>query len=260
MKLKLFLILCGIFLGAGCGQNSDTGDVGTAEDPSETMVVRVEAAMNSGGRSADDKAIDANRKPAEILAFMGIEEGMSVLDVTAGGGYYTELLSAAVGPDGTVYMQNNQAALQRNDGAMEAVIGARLAGGRLANVERIDRGLAELGMDGQIDVAFAILTFHDQYNFQGREGAIGFLSAIHAALKPGGILALIDHAGMADQDNATLHRIEQSIAEELISQAGFIIEANSDLLSNSNDSHTLNIRDPSIRRQTDRFVIRARKQ
>ena len=54
MKLKLFLILCGIFLGAGCGQNSDTGDVGTAEDPSKTMVVRVEAAMNSGGRSADD--------------------------------------------------------------------------------------------------------------------------------------------------------------------------------------------------------------
>ena len=255
MKFKLFLILGGIFLGAGCGQNSDTGDVGTAEDPSETMVARIEVAMDSDGRPADDKAIDANRKPVEILAFMGIEEGMSVLDASAGGGYYTELLSAAVGPDGTVYMQNNQASAQRNDVA----IGARLAGGRLANVERTDRGLAELGMDGQIDVAFAILTFHDQYNFQGREGAIGFLSAIHAALKPGGILALIDHIGMTDQDNATLHRIEQSIAEELISQAGFIIEANSDLLSNSNDSHTLNIRDPSIRRQTDRFVIRARK-
>jgi len=256
MKLKLFLILSGIFLGAGCGQNSDTGDVGTAEDPSETMVARVEAAMNSGGRSADDKAIDANRKPTEILAFMGIEEGISVLDASAGGGYYTELLSAAVGPNGTVYMQNNQASAQRNDVA----IGARLAGGRLANVERIDRGLAELGMDGQIDVAFAILTLHDQYNFQGREGAIGFLSAIHVALKPGGILALIDHAGIADQDNTALHRIEQSIVEELINQTGLIIEASSGLLSNSNDSHTLNIRDPSIRRQTDRFVIRARKQ
>ena len=71
MKLKLFLILGGIFLGAGCGQNSDTGDVGTTGDPSETMVVRVEAAMNSGGRSTDDKAIDANRKPAEILACIG---------------------------------------------------------------------------------------------------------------------------------------------------------------------------------------------
>lgn len=259
MRCRLFLTLGFVFLGAACSQNSDTGDTGTSEDSSETMVARVEVAMGASDRSADDKAIDANRKPTEILAFMGIAEGMSVLDVSASGGYYTELLAAAVGPDGTVYMQNSQAALQRRDGAMDIAISARLAEGRLSNVERVDGGLGELGMDGQIDVAFAILTFHDQYNFQGQEGAMGFLSDIHAALKPGGIFALIDHAGDADQDNVDLHRIEQSVVEELIGQAGFIIEANSDLLANVNDDHTLNVFDPSIRRQTDRFVIRARR-
>lgn len=224
------------------------------------MVVRVEAVMAAPGRPAEDREIDTDRKPAEILAFMGIEEGFSVLDVSAAGGYYTELLAAAVGPGGIVYAQNMQVNLQRNDGAIEKAITARLAGGRLPNVERVDRGLGELGMDGQLDAAFTILTVHDWYNFRGEEGAAQrFLSAIHAALKSGGTLAFIDHAGDAGQNNRALHRIEENIAERLITEAGFVIETRSDLLANPADDHTVNVFDPSIRRRTDRFVIRARK-
>ena len=256
-RFALTLILGWVFLSLGCSPSSDTG--AESSEDSQTMVARVEAAMAAPGRPAGDSEIDANRKPAEILAFMGIQEAMSVLDASAAGGYYTELVAAAVGPGGTVYAQNDQAALARGEGAIEKAITARLAGGRLANVERLDRGLEELGMDGQFDAALAILTVHDAYNFRGEEAALGFLSGLNAALRSGGTLGFIDHAGEPGQDNRALHRIEQSVAERLITEAGFVIETRSDLLANPADDHAVNVFDPSIRRQTDRFVIRARK-
>jgi len=223
------------------------------------MLARVGAAMAAPDRLAADREIDAKRKPAEILSFMGIREGMSVLDASAGGGYYTELLAAAVEPGGTVYAQNDQAALQRGEGAIEKAITARLADGRLPNVERVDRSLAELGMDGQFDAAFAILVLHDAYNFGGEETALAFLSGLKTALKSGGTLAFIDHGGDAGQDNRALHRMEQSVAERLITEAGFVIEARSDLLANPADDHAVDVFGYSIRRDTDRFVVRARK-
>ena len=230
-----------------------------ASASAQDITDRIDAQMTAAGRPAGDADIDANRKPAEILAFMGIQEGNSVLDASAGDGYYTELLAAAVGPEGKVYAQNMQAALERNEGEIEKAITARLADGRLPNVERVDKGIEELGMDGQFDAAFAILTVHDFYNFRGEEAAQGFLSALYAALKSGGTLAFIDHAGDAGQENRDLHRMEQEVAERLITGAGFVIDARSDLLANPADDHTVMVFDPGIRRMTDRFVIRASK-
>ncbi len=257
MTIRLIPILCGAFFGLGCSPDLETAP--ESSEASAALVARVEAAMAASGRPAADRDIDANRKPTEILAFMGIREGMSVLDASAAGGYYTELLAAAVGPGGTVYAQNDQAALERGDSVIEKAITARLAGGRLPNVERVDKDLGALGMDGQFDAAFAILTVHDAYNFRGEEAALGFLSALNTAVRSGGTLAFVDHAGDSGQDNRALHRMEQSVAERLITEAGFSIEARSSLLANPADDHTVGVFDPSIRRMTDRFVIRASK-
>ena len=256
-RLVLTLILGWTFLGLGCSPGSDTGT--ESSEDSQAVVGRVEAAMAAPGRPAEDREIDADRKPADILVFMGIQAGFSVLDASAAGGYYTELLAAAVGPGGTVYAQNMQVSLERNDSAIEKAITDRLADNRLPNVERVDRGLEELGMDGQFDAAFAVLTVHDAYNFRGEEVAAGWMDALHGALRSGGTLAFIDHAGDAGQDNRGLHRMEQSIAERLITEAGFVIQTRSDLLANPADDHTVNVFDPSIRRRTDRFVVRAMK-
>jgi predicted methyltransferase len=214
-------------------------------------------ALASGARSAEDRERDAGSRPAEVIAFLGIEPGMQVIDVIAAGGYYTEVLSLAVGPGGRVYAQNPDVVLKLRDGANDAAITARLAGGRLANVVRLDRELADTGIaPGTLDAAITSLNFHDVYNGRGPEAATAFLVAIRGLLKPGGVLGVIDHAGSAGADNEALHRIEESLVDAAAAAAGFEVEARSDLLRSPADDHTLNVFDPAVRGKTDRFLLR----
>ena len=220
---------------------------------------RLESAMADPLRPPDDRALDATRKPIGVLRFFGIMPGMSVLDVNAAGGYYTELLAAAVGPAGTVYAQNDPAALAQDEGALEQQLDARLSEGRLPNVRRMDRDLSQLDATKEFDAALLVLTLHDLYNSFGEETTIDLLHRIRSALKPGGILGVVDHVGEASRsvDALALHRMEKSVAEDLLQKAGFTIQAESDLLANRNDDHQSSVFDESIRRRTDRFVILA---
>ena len=232
-----------------------------AAPPAGALKARLDAAMASAGRPADDKALDATRMPSSVVAFFQVRDGMTVLDVNAAGGYYTELLSAAVGPAGKVYAQNDPAALARGDGTVEKAISSRLADNRLPNVERFDRNLGEMGLSNQVDVAFLVLTLHDLYNFRGEAETIAMLKDIYAALKPGGVLGVVDHVGEASRavDARELHRIDKDVAVKLLEAASFRIDAESDILANPADEHAKSVFDESIRRRTDRFVIRAKK-
>jgi predicted methyltransferase len=215
---------------------------------------------NAPGRSDEDKARDAQRKPDQVLTFLGIRAGDTVLDIWASGGWYTEVLSIAVGPEGKVYSQNSQAVLNFRDGYYDKLITERLAADRLANVERVDASVADAGITpASVDFAFTALNFHDVYNRQDREAAGEFLAAIFDLLKPGGTLGLIDHVGDAGADNTSLHRIEPSLVDEIATEAGFIIEAKSDLLAHPEDDHTKGVFDPTLRGDTDRFILRLRK-
>ena len=117
--------------------------------------------------------------------FIGVEPGMTVLDIAASAGWYTEVLSIAVGEDGTVYSQNLQAALERRNGANDKALTARLSDDRLSNVVRADGEISAIE-PGSIDVAFTALNFHDTYNFSGAEAAAALLAEFYAVLKPGG--------------------------------------------------------------------------
>lgn len=215
---------------------------------------------NAPGRSDDDKARDVQRKPDQVLTFLGLRAGDTVLDIWAAGGWYTEVLSIAVGPEGSVYAQNPASVLNFRDGQNEKQISARLADDRLANVERINASVIDAGITPEsIDFAFTALNFHDVYNRQGKEAAAEFLAAVFDTLKPGGTFGLIDHVGDAGADNTSLHRIEPSLIDEVASEAGFIIEAKSDLLANPEDDHARRVFDPTLRGETDRFVLRLRK-
>ena len=220
-----------------------------------------DAVGNSPDRNDDDKARDAGRKPDQVLAYLGLERGDTALDIWSSGGWYTEVLSIAVGEHGHVYSQNGPSVLQFRDGLFDKLLTERLAGDRLANVTRLDEAMADTSIAADsIDVAITALNFHDVYNKEeGAEAAVAMLEAIHGVLKPGGTLGLIDHVGVADANNADLHRMDQALAEDAARIAGFTVETNNELLAGPDDDHTQKVFDPSVRGKTDRFILKLRK-
>ncbi len=216
--------------------------------------------LDAADRPAEDRARDDGRKPAEVVAFLGIRPGQTVVDLIAAGGYYSEVLSHVVGPSGTVYAQNSASGLQRRDGANEKAISARLAGGRLANIRRLNAELSDLGLaPDSVDAAIAALNFHDIYNRAGEAAAVGVLQAVMAVLVPGGVLGIVDHVGNPGADNKKLHRIEESLVVDAAVQAGFEVEAVGDMLRSPEDDRTKFVFAPGMRGHTDRFVLRLRK-
>ena len=245
-----------------CGDSStpDSATPETSPAVEEQVMAPDLATMLAENRSEEDRARDAGRKPAEVIAASGIEPGMNVLEVIAGGGWYTEVLSIAVGPDGHVTAHNTAGALQFRDGANEKAISARLADGRLPNVTRLNKDTNEINAeDGQFDAAFTALNLHDIYNRGGEEGAVAALTAIYTAIKPGGFFVIIDHDGLAENDNAELHRIPNGDAVRVAEAAGFTLETDSGVLHHPSDDMSMHMRDDSVRGMTNRFVLVFRK-
>jgi predicted methyltransferase len=209
--------------------------------------------LQADSRPEADKVRDGARRPMQVMMISGIQEGWTVVDVSAGGGWYTRVLSAAVGPDGKVLSQVGARPLQNNNG--QAV---RDMAAQLGNVEPVFDTMASI-QAGVADAAVTALNFHDAYNFRGVEGAQAFLSDIYNVLKPGGIAVIIDHEGTLGLDNANLHRIPAETARAQIIQAGFQIMNDSDLLHSSADNHTLSSDDPALGRDTDRILFVVRK-
>ena len=215
--------------------------------------------LAASGRSDEDKARDAARRPAEVLEFLGVEPGMTVMDLLASGGWYTEVLSVAVGPEGTVYAQNPPMLLSFNDNAYDKAITARLADNRLPNVIRLDREEGDTGLEpGSLDAAITALNLHDRHNFGSGEDVAILLAAVKDLLKPGGVLGVIDHYGDSDKDNTALHRLDVDAALPIIEAAGFEMQS-SDLLRNPDDDHTIMVFNPAIRGKTDRVLYKLTK-
>lgn len=244
------MLITAALMVAGCASGSGE------KDPTEKESNNLAALLADDSRAEADRARDAGRKPVDVVALLGIESGMSVLDVIAAGGYYTEVFSLAVGPSGRVAAQNPPRVLQMRDGANEKTLSARLANNRLPNVIRYDQGLADLDIAaGQFDVAFTALNLHDIYNNYGDQGTIAALQVIRAQLKPGGMFGVIDHNGAAGNDNKALHRMEKTDAIRLALAAGFVVDADSRLLQNSADDMTQGVFTEGLRGNTSRFLL-----
>jgi predicted methyltransferase len=248
-------LVAGLSLLVGCGDGPKEEE--GAGDP-------VSRSLTAEARPAADRERDATRKPGEVLGFFGIAPGMTVLDVFSGGGYYTEIAARIVGPAGRVIAHNNQAYL---DYAAEEIAG-RYADGRLANVERVEGPVTELAVaPDSVDVALLILAYHDIY-FRPEDGSWpridgpAMLARIHAALRPGGVLGVVDHAGSPDitiGEIGRLHRIDEARLVREIEAAGFELIERSDVLRNPADTRLLPMYDPEIRGRTDRLVLKFRK-
>jgi predicted methyltransferase len=215
---------------------------------------RMRAALASPDRAEENRVRDAARRPIQVIQFLGIETGMTVLDVIAAGGWYTEVLSAAVGPTGQVIAHNPAFFISR-EGFLES---ERERHARLGNARALHGDIADGGIDGTVDAAISALNLHDTYNGQGEDAAVALVRQVFDALKPGGVFGLIDHRGDAGQDNQAFHRMQVSQARDVLTKAGFVVEAESEILANPADPRR-NIRDPELERNTDRFLLRARK-
>ena len=216
----------------------------------------LEQAMANPDRPQAEKDRDASRQAPAVLAFLGLEEGMTVIDLVASAGWYTEVLSYAVGDSGKIYMQNQDPL----PGFLERqvdTINDKLA--RLSNVEHWQQPITDIP-EGSVDFAITALNFHDIYN-PSPEAAQGFLASVAHVLLPGGVLGVIDHEGSPSADNVALHRIAYDDLVAALEQSGdFEVVESSDVLDNPDDDHTLGPFDPSLGRNTDRIVLRLVRQ
>jgi len=228
-----------------------------------------DAAVAHAGRSAADLKRDSLDRPADILRLSGIKPGMRVADVLAGDGYYSELASYVVGPKGKVFMINNAAFDHWSDGPLQA----RLQSDRLGNVEHETLDLNHMNLEpGSLDAVFLIKVYHDLY-WVDTDGAPeglwpkidtgAVLDELSRALKPGGVLLLVDHSAKPGSGNTAasgLHRIEESYAIKDFESHGFKVAAKSDLLRRPDDARNqVSYKGPMLGK-TDRFVVVFRKR
>lgn len=260
MRKTTIVVLLGVLLSA-CGQEAAPSAAVTASEPAESLYRQ---AVDHPDRTESDRARDAGRKPAEVLEFAGILPGMKVLDMYSGGGYYTELLSRIVGPQGRVTAHTNQAYAQFvGDEATE-----RFDNNRLANVEHLAAENNELVLpEAEFDAVMLVLAYHDVYYVDPDNGwpqidGPKFVAELYKGTKPGGILVVVDHyaaPGSPRESGNSLHRIDPAIAIAELEAAGFVLDARSDILRNAEDDHSLHMGDPQVRGKTDRFVLRFRR-
>ena len=223
------------------------------------VAARISKQMSADGRNQYDAIKDTGRKPIEVAQFFGVKTGMTVLDMGTGGGYNAELLSAAVGPEGLIYAQNAHYVLRLINGAHHKAMLDRLDKKRLPNVRYIVVDAEDMPFRDSVDLVFWAFNIHDVYNSGGEKAALNDLQGMMLALKPGGIMAISDHVGIAGNDNDELHRIEAATIIALLNKAGFVVEQSSDLLANSDDDHSQSIYTDGLRYHTDRILVRARK-
>jgi predicted methyltransferase len=220
------------------------------------------AAVAASDRTPEDRALDAGRKPDQMLSFFGIAPGMRVAEIAAGGGYTSELLARVVGPSGKVYGQNIKLFLER---FAEKPWSERLAKPVMANVVRVDREVDEpLPPDAKnLDAVVSVLIYHDTVWLGANRERMN--RAIFDALKPGGIYGIVDHSGRDGTDateTQTLHRIEEKVVKDEVLRAGFVLDAEANFLRNPADTRdwSASPRFAGERRGTsDRFVLRFKK-
>lgn len=220
----------------------------------------IAAAIADPARPAADRDRDAERKPAEMLAFAGVKPGMVVIDLLPGGGYFTRIFSSAVGPSGKVIAYVPDEMYAPRPKSLDAVTELAAAPAHTNITPAHDPALA-VGPANIADVVWTSQNYHDLHNLAGLD-VIAFNKAIYSALRPGGVYVILDHAAPAGSGltgTNTTHRIDQAVVRKEVEAAGFKYDGESKVLANPADPRTSKVFDPAIRGHTDQFVMRFRK-
>lgn len=220
----------------------------------------VAAAVTDKSRLADNRKLDEGRHPADVLAFAAVKRGSTVADLLAGNGYYSEMLADLVGPKGTVIPMNPPRFHKAESWA--TIQKAH------PNVTPMVRPVNTIALAPKsVDMIFTHLVYHDLYweseKFEfPRVDVDAMVENWYRALRPGGTVIIVDHAGPAGDTRALvekLHRIDPAKVRVDMERAGFVFDGDSDALRNREDDHSKNVFDPAIRGKTDRFMMRFKK-
>jgi predicted methyltransferase len=223
----------------------------------------ISAAVADASRPDSDKQRDANRKPAETLAFTGVKPGDQVAELLPGAGYFTRIFSKVVGSGGHVYdlvpapLPNAPADVPDFAARVKAIA----ADPNYSNVTVVIEPFSKLKVPAPVDLVWTSQNYHDLHNFPGLDVAV-FNQMVFEALKPGGIYLVLDHdaePGSGVRDTSTLHRIDAQAVKKEVLAAGFVFVGGSDLLHQPGDSHAVKVFDPSVRGKTDQFILKFRK-
>jgi predicted methyltransferase len=214
----------------------------------------IRKAVASPGRTTEQKARDANRKPAEVLMLAGVKPGDKVVEFASFGQYFTTLLSDIVGPEGSVSMYDLPYTEARAGAASRAFVATHPN----AKYELVDYNTIALP-DG-VDIVFNVLYYHDLPLNKVDTAVLN--GKVFKALKPGGTFFIVDHnaeAGSGMRDTAKLHRIDPAIIRQEVTAAGFELVEESKLLAFATDDHTKMVFSPGLRGMTDQTIFKFRK-
>ena len=238
---------------------SSTALVATAASAAEPAVYS--AAVAAPDRPTEASELDESRKPAEVLAFLGLEPGMTAADLLTGTGYWAEIMAHVVGSQGAVIAyQPSQFYTDDDSKAAWSKLEARVP-----EVSESRYPFDEFAPPAEsLDFAIINLSYHDIYWTSERfkiptTDPVAYVDALYKGMKPGGIVGVIDHVGEGSDTRElvdNLHRIDPTVVKADFERAGFVLVGESDILANPEDDHTKLVFDPSIRGKTDRFLMK----
>ncbi len=223
------------------------------------LAISIGAATTASSQSPQfaAPAVDPAWKAPEVIAFIGLKKGDKVADIVAG--RLTASLALAVGPSGKVYAVETAEVVKAHPEIMDKM---KALATQSPNVVVSDDPVAAALPSG-LDAVFIRQNYHDLYDkFMGPADVSAFNKAVFAALKPGGVYVVLDHAAAAGSGigaTDTLHRIDPARVKTDVLAAGFKLDAESSILADKSDDHTKNVFDPSVRGHTDQFLYRFRK-
>jgi predicted methyltransferase len=207
-----------------------------------------------------DAMTDPALKRAEVIAFIGVKPGDRVADIVAG--RFVRALSQAVGAGGKVYAYEPAEVVKAHPQVMTMLQGLK-ADPAYANVEVSSAAIDAPALPSRLDAVFIRQNYHDLHDkFMGPADVAAFNRNVYAALKPGGVYVVLDHAAAAGSGLSatdTIHRIDPAAVKAEVTAAGFVFDGESTVLANPADDHSKLVFDPSIRGKTDQFLYRFKK-
>ena len=235
--------------------------VAAINDPARPQDVDAAPGCTDAAKPCNGKALDQYRKPADMLAFADVHPGEKIGELIPGAGYMTRLLSKAVGPTGKVYVFASAPVARPNQPPPAAPIAAITADtSNYANVSVVITDFTKIPAPEPLDLVWTSQNYHDMHNPGRNLDITAANKAIFNALKPGGYYVVLDHQSAKGVDfSADLHRIDKEKVKAEVLAAGFQYVGESTVLANPNDDGTKVVFDPSVRRNTNQFILKFKR-